>query len=850
MSSLHFRPISVNSGITGLRLRLSLVCVPAMLLLSLQTVCGDEPASAAPPEMQLRMNAGGIGRHVSTRWGMTKAVVTNESSETQTALVVVTPEGSGGLQYAKNFAIPARSTFETTWPVRIGRIDKPTSDFAYLMFPNGAEDGLIHRSMHDDYIPTYAGLIASNPVLGLTGFLSDSDEPSADLDSTMQLLRLMSYSRRQEQNVTVIKPTDLSSHGECLEPLDQLTVTSSELSNYPDAIDSIRVWLQRGGRLWIRLDRTGIDVTRALLDDTLPLSVVGETTTNSVLLTLNPDFRQVTYPTREVERTFDEPIRYVRVVQDGGAVLWNIDGWPVAFQMPVGRGTVVVTTVNSTVFYVQAFRTSQDAPEFQLIPSAEPMQMALFTNRPEPLLRQNSVTEQAASIIGYRIPSRFTAIGLTLCFPALLLVAGLWLQRREQGERLILLLPVIAILVAIPAVGIGSLGRGVAPKTVIETAFVHSVPGSKRLVSDGYVSVFDFGSEALNVSSTEGTIVEVETDPTNRDYRRLVWTGVDTCHWEGLKQPDGIRTFSQRSLEPLQSPLSVTATFDEDGVTGKLESGGLTEPGELIFAGMSPDRMSLTLDSTGHFQGTPQDVLTVGNFSDRTWVSQQQHRRAEIYASVFDTTGHDQAFPEVASLLFWAQSNREVLDIGGSDVRRERSLLVVHPLRLERPEIDSRITIPSPFISLRTVPDSKGNGFSSIFDNGKRQWTKTEASSQSFMQFQIPAVCLPFEVDTAELELFIRAGSRKVTVTAGSFESQATVSNMVSPLGALSISIPADLIRESCREGKLYVAVNVSDLDEVQQVTDDADLSQTQNDYWELSRLGLTLTGRRTAEVP
>ncbi|MBC7967849.1 MAG: hypothetical protein H7Z17_18210, partial [Fuerstia sp.] len=533
-----------------------------LLLLPLQTVCGDEPASAAPPELQLRMNAGGIARHVSTRWGMTKAVVTNESSETQTALVVVTPEASGGLQYAKRFMIPAKSTFETTWPVRVGRIDKPISDFAYLMFPNGAEDGLIHRSRHDDYIPTYGGLIASNPALGLTGFLSDTDEPSADLDATLQLLRVMSYSRRQELNVTIIKPADLSSHGECLEPLDQLTVTSSELYNYPDAIDSIRVWLQRGGRLWIRLDRTGIDVTRALLDDALPLSVVGETTTNSVLLTINPDFRHVTYPTREVERTFDEPIRYVRVVQDGGAVFWNIDGWPVAFEKPVGRGNVVVTTVNSSVFCLPASRTGEDAPEFQLIPSAEPIQMALFSNRQESMLREDSVTEQAASVIGYRIPSRFTAIGLTLCFPALLLAAGVWLQRREQGERLILFLPVIAILVAIPAVGIGSLGRGVAPKTVIETALVQSVPGSKRLVSDGYASVFDFGSEALNVSSTEGTIVEVETDPTNRNYRRLVWTGVDACHWEGLKQPDGIRTFSERSLEPLQRPLSVTATFD------------------------------------------------------------------------------------------------------------------------------------------------------------------------------------------------------------------------------------------------------------------------------------------------
>ena len=849
MSSYQCRPVSVNSGIKIVRLGLSLGFLSALLLISVQGVCGDEPTPAAQPNLTLRMNAGGIGRHVSSRWGMTKATVTNEGSETQTALIVVTPEASGGLQYAKKFSVPARSIFETSWPVRVGRVETPISDFAYLLFPNGAEDGLIHRSQHDEFIPTYAGLISSNPMLGLTGCLSDPEEPTEHMDSTLNLLRLMSYSRRMQQNVITIKPADLSSHAECLEPLDQLTVTSSKLLHYPDAIDSIRAWLQRGGRLWIRLDRTGIDAARSLLDDALPLSVVGETTANSVLLTLNPEYRKQTYPTREVERTFDEPIRYVRVVQDGGEAIWNIDGWPVAMRVSVGRGTVVVTTVDSSVFYLPQTRTREDTPQFRLIPSAEPMQSALFVNRPEPMLRQNSVTEQAASVIGYRIPSRFTAIGLTLCFPALLLVVGVWLQRREQGERLILLLPVIAILVAIPAVGRGSLGRGVAPKTVIETALIQSVPGSKRLVSDGYASVFDFGSEALNVSSTDGTIIEVDPDPTNRNYRRLVWTGIDSCHWEGLEPPDGIRTFSERSLETLQHPLSVTATFDEKGVVGSLESGGLSETGDLMIAGMSPDRMSLVLDSAGQFRGTPQDVLAVGNFSGGTLVSDQQRRRAEVYASVFENTAGVQGFPQVASLLFWAQSNRQMLNIGDSDVRRERSLLVVHPLRMEQPKIGSRITIPSPFIALRTTQDSEGAGFSSIFDNGRRQWSKTEASSRSFMQFQIPAVCLPFEVESAELELFIRAGSRTVTVSAGSFESQAVVKSLDSPLGTQSISVPVDLIRESLREGRLYIALDVSELDESQPAADE-NVSETQNDYWEISRLGLTLTGSRMAEDP
>ena len=835
-----------NSGNTGRRLGWSAIFLSAVLIGHVGRARCDEPASAATqPELLLRMASGSPGRYVSERWGTTRAIVTNKGTDPQTALVVVTPPGSQGLQYAKEFTVPGGSSYQTSWPVRLGTVDSQTVDVPYLMFPQGSEDGLIHRKEHDDFVPNYSALVETNRALGLTGLMADPEEPTSQIDSTLNLLRLMSYSRRMQQNVNMLQPAEMSHYGESLDSLDQLTITSSKLLHHPHAIESVRTWLQRGGRLWIRLDRTGVAVARALLDDALPLSDVGETSTNNVLLTLNPDYRHTTYPTREVERTFDEPIRYVRVVQEGGEAIWEIDGWPVAIRIAVGRGMVIVTTVDSAAFCVRLGPPERGAPEYGLIPSAGLIQTALFSQRQQPLLRQESVTEQAATVIGYQIPSRFTAIGLTLCFPALLLLTGIWLQRRERGERLIFLLPVLAILVALPAIGIGSLGRRVAPRTVIETAFVQSVPGARHLVSDGYAAVFDFGQESLDVSGSNGTIVEVDIDPTNRDYRSLVWTGAETSHWDGLAQPNGIRTFRERSIETLERPLFVTATFDEKGVVGNLDAGGLTDVGDLIIAGGSPDRMSLQLDSTGQFRGTADDVLATGNFSGSALVTDQQRRRAEIYASVFDMTGRDDAFPDRPSLLFWAQSSRQMLKVGESDMRQERSLLVCHPLQVEPPAIGQKFTVPSPFLVLRTMADADGKGFSPIFDNAKRRWLSTENGAHSFMQFEMPSVCLPFEVSSAELALVIRAGSRSVRVSAGSLESQSVVSELGSPLGRKQIVIPVELIRESCRSGKLYVSIIVSDLEESLQ-TDGS--TEEQNDDWEIFHLGLTLTGERSAE--
>lgn len=825
-----------------------------LLLLSALTVLFEgtlvnagDAATLDESEWKVRLNAGGTGRYVAGRWGMTKAVASNAGTSTQSGLVVITPPGSAGLQYAKSIVVPAGASFETNWPVRVGAVNTKLADFAYLVFPGGAEDGLIHRKEHDEFIPNYSGMVDPNRALGLTGFLGDRDEPTEHLDSTFILLRVFLQSRFEGQKIVTIKAEDLSRQSECLEPLDRLTLSSSSLLNFPDAIESIRMWVQRGGNLWIRLDRTGLDPARAILSDALPLSVVGETTTNSVTLDLNPDYRQSLFSTRQIQRTFDEPIRYLRVMQDGGDVMWSIDDWPVAIRVPVGRGTVMVTAVDSSVFFERRERERENTPEFKLMPSAEVLQHTLCGNRQESVLRQSVVSEQTASVIGYSIPSQATAILLTLCFPVLLLVFGIWLQHREKGERLIFLLPALAVIVALPAIGIGSLGRRVAPNTVIETGIVHSVPGWNRLVSDGFASVFDIGTNALEVTGNDGAILELESDATNRSYRQLVWSGSDSSRWKNLDQPDGIQTFVERSVEPLERHVAVTVSFDQNGVVGKLDAAGLEETGDLIIAGVGPERMSVTLESDGSFHGTPQEVLANGNFINSKLVTDQQRRRAEIYASVFDSTGRDRAFPQVASLMFWTQSNHESFHIGDTDARRERSLLCVHPFRMTSPDVGAKFTIPAAFVTFRTTTRADGFGFSGVYDNARRKWSRTETASSSFLECQIPSVCLPFEAETAQLDLTIRAGSRTLSLSAGGYDSQTLISTIISPLGQHTISIPPELIRESLQTGKFYLNVAVSELEDAEQ---DLEASETQDDYWEISQFQLTLTGKRTAESP
>jgi hypothetical protein len=65
---------------------------------------------------------------------------------------------------------------------------------------------------------------------------------------------------------------------------------------------------------------------------------------------------------------------------------------------------------------------------------------------------------------------------------------------------------------------------------------------------------------------------------------------------------------------------------------------------------------------------------------------------------------------------------------------------------------------------------------------------------------------------------------------------------MKSPLGTHSISLPVELIRESCLAGRLYLQISVSGLDASMK---SESMTGEQDDSWQIQRVSLTLKGRR-----
>lgn len=825
--------------------------LPASAVFTLATalcVCAAWPATADEPgtnaaaeqDTAVVVRSGGTGRFLFGRWGAVTASVVNTGNAPAKTLVVVTPS-TGGLQYGRRIEVPARVMFDATWPVQVtGRKQPGPVDFQYLHFPGGEDDGVIRTRATEKESPSFAAL-ASESAAGLAGFIPDVRDGVTNDAELKLMVQAYRFPKVGSAGLTSFLARDISHHSDCLDPLDTLVIGDPLLTNHPMACDSIRSWLQRGGRLHLPLDLIGEEVVRSLLGDSLPLTVVGETSANSVTLELNPDLPKAQYPVRSVVREYDEPTRYLRLVAGGGEVLWSIDGWPVAIRLPVGRGYVLVTAVDPRVFTVPRDNSS-GGPDRAPIDSSRRMLETLFDGRPEPLISRDAAANHAAGLVGYSIPGQGTALMLLSIFPVLLIIFGGRLLQRSAGEKLVWAVPVLSFLAALPALAIGFRTRSVAPDTLIETRVMSAAAGSATVVSDGFASVYLPTAMDLPVSSSTGSILDAQAESSNLDYRRLIWDGAASSHWEHLNQPAGLKTYPLRAVREGAQPFNVTGTFDEAGFRADLQAPGFDDAADFIAVGLGPERLSLA--RTGNtLRATTESLLEQGQFQSSALTSEAQRQRSQLLNSLFRPSERMEMFPAQPTVMFWEESDKTLLEFGSPDLRANQSTLVVLPIRWVPPPAGQPVTLLSPLMTMRSIETASG-GYGGLYNNPRREWVPLESPSQTLLEFILPPVCRPFQLEAAEVQFTARAGARKLTVSSGTPGNLVVVKEVENALGTITISIPTELAATACLAGRFYLQVEVGPLMKEYVGTDSA-ADGEQDDNYSISRCLLTLKGRR-----
>jgi hypothetical protein len=266
-------------------------------------------------------------------------------------------------------------------------------------------------------------------------------------------------------------------------------------------------------------------------------------------------------------------------------------------------------------------------------------------------------------------------------------------------------------------------------------------------------------------------------------------------------------------------------------------------PGDPILAGMNRENLALDLDDSGRLRGTPDNALLSGQYFRSSLLSDDERYRTVLLNSVFNSTQGLQGapFPSEPSVLFWDKSDSEVLHFEGDDIRRQRAVLVVHPLDLYPPEAGKPFLIPPQLLTYRSVVNDDG-GIGSSYVNLRRVWQPQESASKTMLEFQIPEACRPLVPESGELKLLIRAGSRFVKILSGDRSNMQMIAELTSPLGMQSVSIPGELIQSTCLQGQLFLQIQVSDIDSEMKSDD---MTGEQDDSWQIERVLLTLKGQR-----
>lgn len=799
------------------------------LLVSVVLTCSWQ--SAVAQDAGGSVSGGGTSRYVSNRWGLVEGSFSNRTDQPVKLTAVVTPPNSNGLQYGRRVEVPPQSLRSVRWPMRMPLAKKGLQEVEFLIFNDGDEDGTIKRRSSQDLIRSFTMNLRLTDY-GHAGMIAAPGRPNEHVTTLQRLLAVLLGNSKRQQIIVPVKPPEIGGSAHALDVLDQLCVTTTTLDQYPETCDAIREWVQRGGSLMIPVDQTGIAVARRLLGDALPLTHVNTTSANSITLKLNPEYSPMRFPTREVERSFPEPVDFMRVIAGAGEVIWSIDGWPAAITCEYGRGRILVTTVAPAAF-VQLGPDS-DA----MIPSSSRFADVLIPNRNIPLLSREQAVETATQQIGYTIPSRGFAVGVVLGFPLLLLACGLFLRRQQRLERLFWVVPAIAIVACLPPAVKGWSSRNVAPQTVIQQQVVRAIEGETRLVSDGFVTLYTPESGAVAIKCEQQSIFLPEADPDNRDYRRLMWTSDSDCEWLNMKPPVGMRTGQARQVLSLATPLRATATFSKSGVIGELDTSQFRDPTDAVLAGLSPDRQAVAIDGN-EWSSSGTDLLSPNQYFASTLLTEEQLHHTAVYRSIF--AGTSAAFPAELSLLYWADGGASPIAIGDSNTRHSSSVLVVQPVTLIPPTPGEPITIPPVLLPYRAVVDAEG-GLGTLYSNSQRRWSERERGGHVNLAFNVPDVCLPMDVSEASMELKITAGSRKVEILAGPRFAPKVIKSFNSLVGSRKIKLPVTAL---ARGNKVHVQIRVSDANVVREEgVEESD----QDDPWKIERVLLTIKGSRSAE--
>jgi hypothetical protein len=599
------------------------------------------------------------------------------------------------------------------------------------------------------------------------------------------------------------------------------------------AVEALSRFVNNGGCIWIMVDQVPCSIVRPLLHDGQSCEELDEIELNAFSIDVSLSMQSISPADRSV--SLDKPARMKRVIQHGGQVSHEVNGWPLAIWMQVGYGKILLTTLESHAWVVPGSESS------------DPLRGTTFKNRlwalsvateANDILREKplaTAVEYPMQLFGNPVLPRRLVGGILLAFVCLLALVGALQWRLGEISRFGWAAPLLSLAAGCSLFIASSWIRRDIPETAASLQLVQvSEDGNTASVRE-QGAIYLNSEKAMELASSSDGWAVANEDVKSGIKRYLV---EDFQHWK-LSNGAWPMTWRYQSENVLDSDnLVARGTLSENGLSIKLpESVHLDDP----IVSLVPGAPMIGLKVEGEITADGSLQAENDRWINGSIISDEQRRRIEVYQEFFRP---DNRVPTLSRTIYgwtdrWktAEWSDQALTIAGS-------ALVSIPISIARPAIGQKLLLPAGMLQIRR--DLSAETLTSVFSDVTGKWTPSVSIAlNSSLQILLPPEVLPFQAESMTFELDIKAPHRTVRLLGRTNVPGQTIE--IVTLQGPSIPWKGEVTQpeflEAAKDGLVDVVLEISEREDL-----DADGNSNSVVTWQIDSFRASLRGSRTSE--
>ncbi|MCA9190641.1 MAG: hypothetical protein KDB03_02725 [Planctomycetales bacterium] len=616
------------------------------------------------------------------------------------------------------------------------------------------------------------------------------------------------------------------------ESIDTLIISKPDAFSDAAAVESIRKFLDRGGRMWVMLNQVPTETLRPFLGAGQFCETIDTVELANFIVNVHDASNYISQDDLSAE--FHHPAVMKRVIQTGGVVTHDIDGWPVAIWMPAGEGEILLTTLDSRAWMTVRERQTSADLRFQSFYTtrlwANNMAARINFVKSDSSLDAMKIEYPMKQIGNPIVPRTWVAAAL-IGFCIVLMCASVWQAIHWDLSRMAVWAPILALLASGILLGASTWVRKDLEESDSRLQLVNvTADGQNAMIQEsGVVFISDARSMEL-ASETEGRGQADES--LNSGIRRFEiqdlhrWT-LSNQSW----QPGTWRYKSRYSIP--QHNLTALGEFSSQGVKISAPADLPSPLEDPVVAYVAGDPLIPSVSAN--------QLLADGSLSGRgdRWVSSsiitdEQQRRSEVYRDVFSP--RERIASPRRRVYGWTErwSGTEWT----YDLAHLGSSLVSLPLKLQRPPLHTEILVPHGFVDVHASTNAVGKSYA--YDDLHGKWVdEASMASDTTLNFWLPPEVTPFRASEIEIELDIKAPDRQVKLLCPCQEPAVVIAEFEAPSVPWKKVIEDPVILADALDGNLQLQVVISE-----RLSGQTGNVMTTVVNWQINRLHVSFRGQ------